>query len=231
MAMLFRPTRIVHATTEQEIDAALGSADKVVVEGNDRLLSYAVAMASRDAQNRIDVKTATATELPVEVTVSVIPHQLRNLKFILALLGLIGLIAVGGFFWSWLGHRAFTTQVSDIQAPEPAPATVNRPESQAEKPSNPLPPPGSIKEVKVPPPSPVIVTEPAGHQNVPELLRTLAWPVVTTVAILALFLIAWQAISRGSNVEISWKVTEKVTGRVVITKVRTRTTKATKQAA
>jgi hypothetical protein len=37
----------------------------------------------------------------------------------------------------------------------------------------------------------------------------------------ALFLIARQAIAGGRNVEISWKVTEKVSGRVVITKVRT----------
>ena len=39
--MLFQPKRIIHATTEQEIDAALESADQVIVEGDDRLLSYA----------------------------------------------------------------------------------------------------------------------------------------------------------------------------------------------
>jgi hypothetical protein len=47
------------------------------------------------------------------------------------------------------------------------------------------------------------------------------WPAVAIVAIVALFLIARQAIAGGRNVEISWKVTEKVSGRVVITKVRT----------
>jgi len=35
-----------------------------------------------------------------------------------------------------------------------------------------------------------------------------------------LFLIARKAIASGSNVTIQWKVTEKVSGRVVITKVR-----------
>jgi hypothetical protein len=49
------------------------------------------------------------------------------------------------------------------------------------------------------------------------------WPVVATVAILALFLIARQAISSGNNVTIVWRVTEKVQGRVVITKTRDRT--------
>jgi hypothetical protein len=50
----------------------------------------------------------------------------------------------------------------------------------------------------------------------------LAWPAVAIVAIVALFLIARQAISSGSNVTIQWKVTEKVSGKVVITKVRER---------
>ncbi len=46
----------------------------------------------------------------------------------------------------------------------------------------------------------------------------LAWAAMTAAAIVALYLIARQAISSGSNVEIHWKVTEKVTGRLVITK-------------
>jgi hypothetical protein len=56
-------------------------------------------------------------------------------------------------------------------------------------------------------------------------LPSLIWPPVAIVAIVALFLIARQAISTGRNVEISWKVTEKVSGRVVITKVRQHATK------
>jgi hypothetical protein len=48
------------------------------------------------------------------------------------------------------------------------------------------------------------------------------WPLVAIVAIIALFFIARQAISSGSNVTITWKMTEKVQGRVVITKVRER---------
>ena len=49
-------------------------------------------------------------------------------------------------------------------------------------------------------------------------LPSLVWPVVAIVAIVALYLVARQAISSGSNVEIHWQVTEKVTGRLVITK-------------
>jgi hypothetical protein len=51
------------------------------------------------------------------------------------------------------------------------------------------------------------------------------WPLVAVVAIVALFFIARQAISSGSNVTIVWKVTEKVQGRVVITKVREQTSR------
>jgi hypothetical protein len=54
--MLSRPARIARVTTEQELDSALGWADQVIVEGNDRLLSYAVAKASNDPDNRIAIE-------------------------------------------------------------------------------------------------------------------------------------------------------------------------------
>jgi hypothetical protein len=142
--MLLRPTRIVRATTEQELDSALGSADQVIVEGDGRLLSYAVARASSDPQNRIDVKIGGQYAAGDSVIVGT--TDTRSNISVFLLLGLACLVAV------------FAVD---------------------------------------------------GH--------------VTIVAMVALFLIA--AIARGRNVEISWKVTEKVTGRVVITKVRTRATK------
>jgi hypothetical protein len=166
--MLLRPTRIVRATTEQELDSALGSADQVIVEGDGRLLSYAVARASSDPQNRIDVKIGGQYAAGDSVIVGT--TDTRSNISVFLLLGLACLVAV------------FAVD---------------------------------------------------GH--------------VTIVAMVALFLIA--AIARGRNVEIRrratrrldddvrmlplwlhrgspvWKVTEKVTGRVVITKVRTRATK------
>ncbi len=51
--MLFRPTRIVRVTTEQELNSALASADQVIVEGDDKLLSYAAAKALRDPDNHV----------------------------------------------------------------------------------------------------------------------------------------------------------------------------------
>jgi hypothetical protein len=40
--MPLRAARIVHVTTEQELDDALATADQVIVEGDHRLLSLAV---------------------------------------------------------------------------------------------------------------------------------------------------------------------------------------------
>lgn len=60
--------------------------------------------------------------------------------------------------------------------------------------------------------------------------QSFAWPAVAVVAIAALYLIARQSILSGNNVEISWKVTEKVAGKVVITKVKSRSSNRTKAA-
>jgi hypothetical protein len=82
-------------------------------------------------------------------------------------------------------------------------------------------PSGSAGTTGASPPSPSLTAP----NDLPAVLKALAWPVVSIVAVIALFLIARQAIAGGRNVEISWKVTEKVTGRVVITKVRTQANK------
>lgn len=55
-----------------------------------------------------------------------------------------------------------------------------------------------------------------------ERLIPLVLALVEIVAIVAVYLIARQAIAAGQNVEITWKVTEKAAGMVVITKVPVR---------
>src|SRR5258708_14414693 len=54
--MQFRPARIIRVPTGQELDSAVGSADQVIVEGDDQLLSYAVTKASNDPLSRIAVE-------------------------------------------------------------------------------------------------------------------------------------------------------------------------------
>ena len=72
------------------------------------------------------------------------------------------------------------------------------------------------------PAEPPSIERPSQGSDFWALLPSVLWPAVTIIAIVALFLIARQAISSGSNVTIVWKVTERVQGRVVITKVRER---------
>ena len=50
----------------------------------------------------------------------------------------------------------------------------------------------------------------------------LGWIVVALAAIAAVYKLAQLAVASGRNVEISWKVTEKVSGKLVIAKVRGR---------
>jgi hypothetical protein len=54
--MPLRTARVVRVTTERELDDALASADQVIVEGDDRLLSLAVAKASSDPENDISLQ-------------------------------------------------------------------------------------------------------------------------------------------------------------------------------
>jgi hypothetical protein len=162
--MQWRRTLIVRATSKEEVDSALESAEKVIVEGDDHLLSYAVAKASRNPEKDIEIQTEK------EIEGKVIPEPAPNRYsgiftkssvVLIVFLFVMSLIAV------------FNTLLSGRDAPT--------------------------------------------------LLQILIWPTVLVTAIVALFLIAWRAIWLGRNVEASWKVTENVAGRVVISKVRTRT--------
>jgi hypothetical protein len=164
--------RIVRATTEAEVDAALKSADKIFVEGDDRLLSYAVSKAEGDPEKfKIefeppppdqDLPRLKRLERRVQTASKLCHILLIIVLFLLACLGAAGIALV------------------------------------------------------------IIRGGGAGHGNIPALVQMLVWPTVAALAIVALFLIAWKAITRGQNIEISWKLTEKFTGRVVITKVKTR---------
>jgi hypothetical protein len=243
---MLRPVKTASVTTKEELDVALATADQITVEGDDELLSYAVNKAAGNPENRVAVqlhpgtgsggyggsgwryfaRTRGAQSPPIskfgqdEITVLDLnafakqvppapapnfspatppPHPASSgrLGKLFRTVGWGFLILVGvGLF----GQRFFLTPAPEPQRP-PSPATP------WENPSSPAnPPPRSVDNTKY----------------LWDSLPSLLWPLVAIVAIVALFLIARQAIASGSNVTISWKVTEKVTGRVVITKVRER---------
>jgi len=85
-----------------------------------------------------------------------------------------------------------------------------------------LPPPQAFQGVAPVPLAP----DGAGGTNLP----VLAWAGVAVVAIVALYLIARQAIAGGQNVEISWKVTSKVEGKVIISRMQSRKQRPAKAA-
>jgi len=50
--MQFRPARVVTVTTPEELDSAFASADRLIVEGDDALLSYAATKAAEGTGTR-----------------------------------------------------------------------------------------------------------------------------------------------------------------------------------
>jgi hypothetical protein len=150
-----RPPEAITVTTEEGFDAAFASVDRIVVEGDEQLLSYAVAKAMEPG----DEARGKHPWTPI----------------LLAVIGLALAVMLVFLLWGAAPHKpggALAFYGSRLLAASPS--------------------------------------------------QSLAWLAVAIVAIVAVTLIARQAIAGGSNVEISWKVTEKVTGRVVITKVQTR---------
>jgi hypothetical protein len=218
---MVRPARTVLVTSKEEVDAALATADQVVVEGDDELLTYAINTAEAGAFKKefvgVTVRLGTNStavlaggKAPVrealhdEVAVFGDDHateaRSRSRSGIAIGVAVVALLIIAGAI-GWYLRRAGELAVQSF--PPPSLTTV---------PPSPLPVPPPASAPVLTPPLPLL----GWGESVPPLL----WPLVAIVAIVALFLIARQAISSGSNVTIVWKVTEKVSGRVVITKVR-----------
>jgi hypothetical protein len=247
LTLLFRPPRIIRVTTEQELDSALASADQVIVEGDDRLLSYAATKASGDPENHVAVEvggrtisvggvggagdrtTVPARSYPAPPSPVIAPTVLAEasasaprggsprrmtVMFVVLLFALFA--GLGGYFvlgTRWSVPSSPETAVVPQPSPAPPPADSSVVSGGLAAPAPPLAGP-----------SPSNTASPS--TNVSLVLQTLSWPAVAIIAIAALFFIARQAIKGGRDVEISWKVTEKLAGRVVITKVRTPNKKA-----
>jgi hypothetical protein len=197
--MQIRPSRVVTVTTQEELDSAFDSADEMIVEGDDALLSYAATKASGDSGNTVAVETGAAA---VSVAASPVqPGRRRWLPPLAAAVVLIVALAGAGYYFL-------------IPRPEAA-APIHHQHHTAAPAAG-----GAAGSTELPSIAPDDQPVLAGAEG-PSEWAPLMWPAVSIVAILALFLIARQAIAGGRNVEISWKVSEKVSGRVVITKVRT----------
>jgi hypothetical protein len=225
---VLRPVQTVIVTSKEELDAALATADQITVEGDDELLSYAVNKAADDPENRITVEgtAGEAVQAGQPPAYIVYPPTRAHLdeafeakrreaagsrRRVLYATGTVLVLVIGvAIGWVWFGTKAPTSSlpVEHGWVPNPPVAEVQPPPAES-----PAPAPSQ-------PPQP-LTPRSDFWANLPSLV----WPLVAIAAIVALFLIARQAISSGRNVEITWKVTEKVSGRVVITKVRDRAMK------
>src|SRR5271168_3032322 len=93
--MQFRPSRVVTVTTQQELDSAFGSADELIVEGDDALLSYAATKASGDPDSTV------AVELGHETLAVGAPPKRRGVMagVAVALVVAVALLAAGVYFF------------------------------------------------------------------------------------------------------------------------------------
>ena len=71
--MPFRPMRIVRVATKEEFDAALATADQVIVEGDDQLLSYAATKASQ-------IQSLPELILKPSSTVNSLPRMMKTCR-------------------------------------------------------------------------------------------------------------------------------------------------------
>jgi hypothetical protein len=117
----------------------------------------------------------------------------------------------------WLSQSVSHAPPALAPAPAPAPAVPQAP------PSSVLPPP--VPPSPVPPDSSAALLPnpsapvPRGDVIDHDMVATLAWPVVVTFIAVLAYLVIRQAIAGGNTVEVSWKVTEKAQGRLVVRKV------------
>jgi hypothetical protein len=241
--MLFRRKKIVVATTHSDVDTAFsgpGATDEVVVEGDADLLSYAerragvrtpesiggiiVQVVAGDGARAVKrqsegssppIRTQATTDFwqqqPIPGAPGIASGSKSNRRALLAGTAMCTLLVLAGIFnVSWKFSSPVVNTPPSVVQPLPSPLPPPSPASQ----SLAVPPPQPLAQG--PPPPPVEDQRAAGTS--PSIVA-LAWPAVAIAAIVALAIIAWKAITHGQNVEFEWKVTNKVTGRLVITKV------------
>ncbi len=227
----------VRATTREEVDLALRSADRVVVEGEDALIAYAIAEVSQQSPDpprpKMSLEPPGRVEAPPSPayartpTPRVGPAPARRRMFPWVAVAMVGiLVAVGLVLFLFLkpqappGPRPVVSRPAEVGAGGKGPQTSVNPltaDSATAPPSSaPGPPTAPTTAPDLPAPGPGAAAAAAPDRG---LAASLAWPAVAIVALVTMFLLARQAIAGGSDVKVEWKVTEKVSGRLVITKV------------
>ncbi len=247
---MLRPVRTVRVTTKEELDAALPTADQITIEGDDELLTYAVNKAVKDdPETRVAIEVQgrhrNGVAFGEELHAVAATSRRRAISSVtLAATSLLLFMAVVGGIWSWPEQEQQkeaagqaerqAAQQKAAQQPareEAARRAAEQEAAQQQRQQQTQDDAAAREEAARRAAEQEAAARRAAEQEATRRQQaaafwasfsSLLWPLVAIVAIIALFLIAWKAISSGSNVTIQWKVTEKVTGRVVITKIRER---------
>jgi hypothetical protein len=199
--MWWQRKRTINVNTRVGLVNALKAApDKIVIEGDGELVEQAEKLIAEGTEGVKGWSSEPVAKPPPSVPRSL---QFRSRRWVI--------VAIVFALLAW-GSSVLLLQSPPpvLQSPPPAPP-ISRP-------SAPLPQPPGPPISR--PPAPL----PRGPWLAPIPYVALGWIAVAIIAMLLVYQIIMRAMQGERNVEISWKVTEKISGRIVITKVQ-KTTK------
>jgi hypothetical protein len=191
----------IEVKTHDDLVAALKNApDEIVIEGDSSVIEQAEKLViSKNAEVLRSYSLETVPAAAIAETI--ISGAMRAVPARNYVVSILAVLAA----LLIIGALAFFMFGVNIKAPPPAP------------PAPPPPPPDGITDLPYHP-----VSAPTNY--VP-----LGWIAVAMVAIVLVYRVVIKAMQGERDVEISWKITEKVSGKLVITKVQKTTKVSTRR--
>ena len=217
--MVFTAKKVT-VRTKGELDGALRSAKEIVVEGDDALRAYAEQVIAApepaapppspfDPMPPVDLMPPAPAPAMAGPPAAARQHASPRRLWIAAILAAVAVVAAILLVVVPASLRHSFENVQTTQpSPPPPPAEALPEQPQPEAPKHTEKP---TAEAPAPPPAPALVDD----------LAKLGWILVALAAIGAIYRLISKSIDGDRNVEFAWKITQKVSGRLVIKKVET----------